>query len=299
MAKSLLGEKRFIGFRVRFDRLLGSFWWTPLYMITLSVLIAYSLFWLETNGFMDWFIPSNPVNPNTARPNLITVMATLISLFGVIMSVELIPFSLAVGQYGHTVVAIYMKDKGIQNVVGWFGAAIFYCASVLFITPAELTSENIPDLLYTITWIFFIGSLVVVIYFFSHVANLLSAMTVASLISKHTMEEIDRQRPWDRVIQFDPDDQRKFREKEKAIRLDGIQVRSMRSGYVTGIDYSKLVRRAQLAKVSFLILKSPGDYTAVGEPLVRYIHDKALFRPRMRFIWDKSTSTKPQKVFYQ
>ncbi len=191
MAKGLVKEKRFIGTRARYDAILGSFWFTPLFMSAISIVLALLLIWLENNGFMDWIVYRNPFNPDTVRGNTITLTATLISLFGVIMSVALIPFSLAVGQYGHTVVAIYMKDKGIQNVTGWFGAAIFYNATVLFAMPTSPTAATLPEFAVMFGWFFFVGSLVVVIYFFSHVAGLLSAMTVANLISKQTMEEIE------------------------------------------------------------------------------------------------------------
>ncbi len=137
MAKALVKEKRFIGLRARYDAILGSFWFTPLFMSAASVILALSLLWLEENGFMDWIVFQNPFNPDTVRGNLITLTVCLIGLFGVIMSVALIPFSLAVGQYGHTVVAIYMKDKGIQNVTGWFGASIFFYTALLFAMPTH------------------------------------------------------------------------------------------------------------------------------------------------------------------
>jgi uncharacterized membrane protein len=296
LAKGLVKEKRFIGLRARYDIVLGSFWFTPLFMSATSVVLALSLLWLEQNGFMDWYIIKNPFNPDTVRGNLITVTVCLIGLFGVIMSVALIPFSLAVGQYGHTVVAIYMKDKGIQNVVGWFGASIFFFTTLLFGMPTQLTDANLPEFALAVSWLFFIGSLLVVIYFFSHVAGLLSAMTVANLISKQTMEEIENQRPYDRVYDYPPEMIMKFETTLKSAEVDGLMVPSRRSGYVRGIDYSRLVRKAQKRKITLLVQKSPGDYVAVGEPLVKYVDDKSVAHLRRRFWQRASKSTKPEKV---
>lgn len=296
MAKGLLKEKRFIGLRARYDSILGSFWFTPIFMSGISIILAIFLFYLDENGFLDWIVLQNPFNPDTVRGNLITITATLISLFGVIMSVALIPFSLAVGQYGHTVVAIYMKDKGIQNVTGWFGASIFFNTTLLFIMPTKLTDENIPDTGILVSWIFLVGSLIVVIYFFNHVAGLLSAMTVASIISKQTMEEIDNQRPYDRVYNYSPEMLQRFEDTVARIKVDGIGVRSRHSGYVRGIDYSKIIRKAQRRNVTILVLKSPGDYVAVGEPLVKYIDDRSLIVDRKRFWQRKGRRSKPEKV---
>jgi uncharacterized membrane protein len=296
LAKGLLKEKRFIGLRARFDTILGSFWFTPLFMIATSVLLAILLNWLDMNGYFEWVPIRNPLNPDTVRGNLITITATLISLFGVMMSVALIPFSLAVGQYGHTVVAIYMKDKGIQNVTGWFGASIFYCASVLFIIPTKLDDTNMPDVTIMFSWVFFIGSLIVVIYFFNHIAGLLSAMTVANMISKQTMEEIENQRPYDRVYNYTPEMVEGFEATVARIRVDGLNVRSRRSGYVRGIDYNNLVSKAQRRNITILIAKSPGDYVAVGEPIVKYIDDRSLIVNRKRFWHRKRKRSKPEKV---
>jgi uncharacterized membrane protein len=296
MAKGLVKEKRFIGLRTRYDTILGSFWLTPLVMSVISIFLALLLIWLENNGFLDWIVYRNPFNPDTIRGNTITLMATLISLFGVIMSVALIPFSLAVGQYGHTVVAIYMKDKGIQNVTGWFGAAIFYNATLLFAMPTQPTAETIPEFAIMFGWFFFVGSLIVVIYFFSHVAGLLSAMTVANLISKKTMEETENQRPYEKVYNYSPDMIERFEAKLKMIGVDGFNVRSRRSGYITGIDYSRLVRKAQKRKIVILIQKSPGDYCAVGEPLVSYILDRSPSHLRRRFWQRARKSTKPERT---
>ena len=296
MAKALIKEKRFIGLRARYDAILGSFWFKPLSMSAASVILAISLLWLEENGFMDWIVFQNPFNPDSIRGNLITLTVCLIGLFGVIMSVALIPFSLAVGQYGHTVVAIYMKDKGIQNVTGWFGASIFFYTALLFVMPTTLTEENIPAFTIAFSWTFFVGSLLVVIYFFSHVAGLLSAMTVANLISKQTMEEIENQRPYDRVYSYPPEMIEKFVLKKKAIEIDGIKVPSRHSGYVRGIDYSRMVRKAQKRKITLLVQKAPGDYVAVGEPLVKYIQDRSVAHRRRRFWQRASKSTRPEKV---
>jgi uncharacterized membrane protein len=296
LAKGLLKEKRFIGLRARYDGILGSFWFTPLFMSAASVVLAIVIYWLDKNGFMEWYVLRNPFNPDTIRGNMITITATLISLFGVIMSVALIPFSLAVGQYGHTVVAIYMKDKGIQNVTGWFGAAIFYNATLLFVMPTQMTETNIPESGIMLSWFFFVGSLMVVIYFFNHVAGLLSAMTVASIISKQTMEEIENQRPYDRLYNYTPEMVEGFEATLARINMDGLNVRSRRSGYVRGIDYNKIVRKAQRRNITILIAKSPGDYVAVGEPLVKYIDDRSEIVKRKRFWQKKRKSSKPEKV---
>ena len=296
MAKGLVKEKRFIGTRARYDSILGSFWFTPLFMSVISIVLALLLIWLENNGFMDWIVYRNPFNPDTVRGNTITLTATLISLFGVIMSVALIPFSLAVGQYGHTVVAIYMKDKGIQNVTGWFGAAIFYNATVLFAMPTSPTEATLPEFAVMFGWFFFVGSLVVVIYFFSHVAGLLSAMTVANLISKQTMDEIETQRPYERVYNYSPEMIEGFEATLKSIEVDGYYIRSRHSGYVRGVDYSRMVRKAQKRKITILVQKSPGDYCAVGEPLVRYLPERSTAHLRRR-VWQRAKmSRKPEKV---
>jgi len=296
LAKGLVKEKRFIGLRTRYDTILGSFWFTPLFMSLISIILALLLIWLENNGFMDWIVYRNPFNPDTVRGNTITLTATLISLFGVIMSVALIPFSLAVGQYGHTVVAIYMKDKGIQNVTGWFGAAIFYNATILFAMPTQPTAETLPEFAVMFGWVFFVGSLIVVIYFFSHVAGLLSAMTVANLISKQTMEEIENQRPYDKVYNYTPEMVEEYEATVARIKIDGLDVRSRRSGYVRGIDYNKIIRRAQRRNLTILVLKSPGDYVAVGEPLVKYIDDRTHLEKRRRSWQRKEKRSRPERV---
>ncbi len=58
MAKGLLKEKRFIGLRARFDGILGSFWFTPLFMSATSVILALLIFWLDKNGFLEWYAHS-------------------------------------------------------------------------------------------------------------------------------------------------------------------------------------------------------------------------------------------------
>jgi hypothetical protein len=76
-----------------------------------------------------WIAWSSPLD--AVRGSLITSASVLLGLFGVLLSLALIPLTIATSSYGNIILSNFLRDKGIQNVIGYFPSYFLrYSASI-------------------------------------------------------------------------------------------------------------------------------------------------------------------------
>jgi uncharacterized membrane protein len=277
-------EKRFIRIHIINKRVSGSYWFRPFLLIILGLFLSRAAllgdqilhglgYNLEDLWWVAWFSPLDSV-----RNVLVNSASVLLGLFGVLLSLALIPLTIATSSYGNVILSNFLRDKGTQNVIGYFALVIFYDITTSIALPLTITVDNYPGISITFSLIFLMGALIATVYFFNHIAHLLQATYVSKSVADELMRELEGSFV-EGPAELDQGRKKGFDELRETIAERGVVVRSTGHGYVSGVDHHYIMNKAELVDATVLILKLPGDYVAQDEPLAKYLA-KGQLRPR-------------------
>jgi uncharacterized membrane protein len=267
---------RYLRVRLRYKRIGGSYWFRPLILIVLGVILSQITLYVDelihNLGFNQlilwWIFKASPLD--AAIDSLTGTATVLLGLFGVLLSLALIPLTIATSSYGNVVLSNFIRDKGTQNVIGYFAFVIFFDISAAISLPIPITGDNYPGVTLTLSIVFVAGALIATVYFFNHVANLLQATYLSKSVTDELMKEIEISYAGT-PIDYNEGQLKEFDGIRKEISEKGALVRSKKYGYVAGLNYQSILNKARRGDAIVLVLKLPGDYVAIGEPLVKYI----------------------------
>jgi len=251
------------------DRVRATYWCVPTAMTVLAAVFAVLLFWIGQaipSSFLQdkWYI-LRPENIAEARSVLTTTASVSLSVVGVVFSIILVPLSITATQYGSIVVRSFLRDRGTQYVLGAYTSTTFYCLTLLL---ALRTASSDTAVEFSVSVGVYMGiiSLLMLLYFFHHVADSLQASTVIKQISDELEEVIKQEYPL-RPAKFDAR-RVEVNELRQKLVTEGEGVESTGEGYVRAIDYNKLVDIATKRKMVLKIKCQPGDFVGRGDQLL-------------------------------
>jgi len=251
------------------DRVRATYWFLPTLMTVLAAVFALVLFWVDQtipiNFLQDkWYI-FRAENIAEARSVLTTIASVSLSVIGVVFSITLVPLSITATQYGSIVLRIFLRDRGTQWVLGAYTSTTFYC---LFLLLALRTagSDAAMQLSVSVAIYMFIISLLMLLYFFHHVADSLQAASVVRIISEE-LEDVIKQEYSLPPAKFDAR-QNEVSELRQKLLNEGKGVESTGEGYVRAIDYNKLVDIATKRKMVLNLKCLSGDFVSWGDRLL-------------------------------
>ncbi|WP_158261128.1 MULTISPECIES: DUF2254 domain-containing protein [Pirellulaceae] len=266
----MLSPKKLLNY---WDRLQHSLWFVPVLCTLGGVLVAiamlgidYSLkrswediFWLETTT-------------NGAQTVLSTIAGGMITVAGVVLSMEMVTLSITSSQFGSRVLRSRLGDRTTQWTIGAFMGTAVYSLVVLKMV-RKLGEDNffIPHLSVMAAIIFALGSLMILLYFIHHVAMIAQAPEiVASLAAdlRHSMERIFPDEIGDPPPKQNSHEREVTDQEWKALE-NGVTIRSNREGYIQGIEGDDLITLAVRHNLIIELPKRPGDFLSRGEPLAR------------------------------
>jgi uncharacterized membrane protein len=267
--------RRFLRARIIYRRLAGSYWFRPFIFIILAIFAArfalfidqlvYDLGYTQTDWW--WIYWANPLE--SARTGLTNTASILLGLFGVLLSISLIPLTIATSTYGNVILTSFLRDKGTQNVIGYFAFVIFFDVTAAISLPHTITLDNYPGMTVTISLVFLMGALITTIYLFHHIATLLQATYITRSLTDEVMKEIETSFV-EGEVEYDEERLKSFDAKKQEISEEGTIIRSTGQGYVAGLNYQYIFNKAVKTDATVLILKVPGDYVAKNEPLAKF-----------------------------
>jgi uncharacterized membrane protein len=272
---------RFVRARLIYLKMSGSYWFRPLLLIIMGIILSqltlYLDEWVYKLGYsqldIEWIIKVSPLE--TARSGLISGATVLLGLFGVLLSLALIPLTIATSAYGNVILKTFLRDKGTQNVIGFFAFVIFFDIFASGRMPLIINASNYPGITVTVSYMLLLGSLIATIYFFNHIAHLLQATYVSKIITDEILNDLEVSFI-DHKMNVGDGGVENFEKIRDELSHRGTLVRSKHDGYVTGLNYQYIFNKAEKIKATVLVLKLPGDYVAQNEPLVRYISNNQL-----------------------
>ena len=251
------------------DNVRATYWFVPAVMTSLAAVAAltmYSLDQLIPNYLLldKWYL-FYPASVAEARSALVTVADTSLGVIGVVFSITLVPLSITSGQYGSIVLRTFLRDRGTQFVLGAYSATTFYCLFVLM-GRGSASNQTVP-LSVTIAVYMLLASLLMLLYFFHHVADSLQASTVVQQVSRELEQVIEQDYPLERVTA--PFDHQHAEELTRQTAVSQCEViTSNREGYVRAIDYDQLIHIAAKHKLILRIKCLPGDFVGRGDQLL-------------------------------
>lgn len=214
--------------------------------------------------FQDRFLFFHPTNIADARTVLRTVADTALAVIGVVFSITLVPLTIASTQYGSIILRSFLRDRGTQTVLGAYSATTFYC---LFLLLGLRNATNpIVDLPVSIALYMLVISLIMLLYFFHHIADSLQAAAIVEQLSKELESIIEKpRRARGSSILKQSQDEDTVR---RTVKQEGRSVTSTREGYIRAIDFTGLMRIATERKLVLYLTRAPGDFVSRGDQLL-------------------------------
>jgi uncharacterized membrane protein len=256
-------------FKIILDRLNSSYWFRPLGMSIVAVAVAGALYYLDQSipnsiQYGRWFLLKG--NVEQTRSFLTLIVTTLLGVIGIVFSMTLVVLTMAASQFGSFLMRTFMRDSSTQWVLAMYCATITYCITVLLLLPSNAGEEMVPLISGTFAMLLLVGSLVMLIYFFNHVASSFQAARVVAVVGKELAATVEIELG---TTQTAPEEGGEIVESlRRSIRLEGTPVASLGSGYITGFDYDGLARIGSRQGLVFLVTRMPGDFVIAGEQLL-------------------------------
>jgi uncharacterized membrane protein len=255
------------------DRLRSGFWFVPGIMTGVAVALAFATVALDESvtrkGWLADHTWAYTGGADGASLVLGTIAGSMITIAGVVFSMTLVTLSLAASQLGPRLLRNFMRDTKNQVVLGTFIATFVYCLLVLRSVRRAEEFLFVPHLSVTIGVVLALVSLVVLIYFIHHVSISIQADEVVARVSAELNEGIERlfpegmgrggQRPTDLLA---------CSGLPAAFDREARPVGACEDGYLQSIDPEALMALATHENALFRLERRPGQYVAMGSPLV-------------------------------
>jgi len=176
-------ERRVAARSNTWDRLEVSFWFAPAIMSVVAVLLAWVIYWLDSqipNAALanSRFVLSGTVGE--MRSALLNMAGTVLGTAGVVFTLLTLPLSTVAAQYGSRLLRVFLGDRTIQFVLGMFVATFVYCiAGALSIPPASVEQEG-PQLTATVGVYLMLATFATLILLVQHISTMLQAPNIAA-----------------------------------------------------------------------------------------------------------------------
>ncbi len=256
-------------YRLYLDNLRSSYWFVPAVMSIMAFFIALALSRLDASipneAIADWGVGLHLPVDNVSS-FLTTISVTAISVLGVIFSVSLVPLTIASSQFGPIILRRFLRDEGIQVVLGTFCATITFSLATTLFLPPGMTEETIPSITLTVTLYLFLVSLALLVYFIHHVAWSLQASNVIAELGEELEQVIDAEMP-PPGMQVVPASEDELHRQTEAVQTGGRAIIARRSGYVRAIAYEDIIALAAKRGLTVLLNRQPGDFVVAGDTL--------------------------------
>jgi uncharacterized membrane protein len=251
------------------DNVRATYWFVPAVMTLLAAVEALIMHWVDqsipTYLLQDKWYVFYPQSIAEARSVLSNIADTSLAVIGVVFSITLVPLSITSGQYGSIVLRTFLRDRGTQFVLGAYSATTFYCLFVIM-GRGNGSNQTVP-LSVTIAVYMLLTSLLLLIYFFHHVADSLQASAVVEQVSRELEQVIAQDYPLETTVALSEHQQAEELSRQTAAS-DGEVITSNQEGYVRAIDYGQLIRFASKHNLILRLECLPGDFVGRGDKLL-------------------------------
>jgi uncharacterized membrane protein len=255
----------------RREQLRTNLWLVPL-AETIAVVALFALTYTVDRAAYDGMVrlPSWVLSgtADVARVLLATVAASIITVVGIVFSITIVALTLASTQFGPRMLRNFVRDPGTQLCLGTFVASFCYAMVALVSVGGGPHGDFVPHLSITVTLVFTLFDVAVLIYFLNHIASMIQLPVVIANIAAALNAEIAA---LDRGGSFGVGAARGPTREDLLVRLadSGAPIRTPRSGYLQVIRHDTLVKIAVEADAVVQLPYRPGHFVVTGQVIAR------------------------------
>jgi uncharacterized membrane protein len=266
--------ERRVAARNTWDRLEVSFWFAPAVMSLAAVLLAWVMFWFDSQIPNDALASSRFVlsgTPGEMRSALLNMAGTVLATAGVVFTLLTLPLSTVAAQYGSRLLRVFLGDRTTQFVLGMFVGTFVYCiAAALTIPPVDVNPEA-PQLTATLGVYLMLATFATLILLVQHISTMLQAPNIAAAAGAELQDVLS--------AEISPEVTRgdDMQDGSETLPAPGAQgsssalpetagypVRARSTGYIQFIDPDILLTLAREKDLVIRLLRKPGHYVQTG-----------------------------------
>lgn len=252
-------------------QLIGSFWFIPLSIVFLAILLAIGLVYLdsftsfEPSGTYHYLFSSSS---DAARGILSTIAGAMIGVAGTVFSITLVALTMASSQFGHRLLQNFMYDRINQIVLGSYIATFIYAIIVLRSVKSMNNIEFIPNISIMFAILLAIANIVLLVVYIHHTAVQIQADQVVAKINTAMYHNITNL-----ANRNKKQNSNLFTEKELLKQYSHYSVietvRTKTNGYLQAINLNGLLNIASNNNLLIKLYFRPGDFLIIGEELLK------------------------------
>lgn len=249
-------------FRQLWDTLKSSYWFVPLVMMSLAVLL-----WLGTSS-LDHLLTTRDkkaiawlyiANEDSMRNLLLTIAGAIVGIMGVVFSIIMIPLSIAASQFGPRLLRTFLRDTGTQVTLGVYTATFIFCMLVL-LQLSQSESQPLPQISVNVALLLGLASFGILIYFINHVAISIQAPVLVERVSKELQTAIRHDLPDQLNISSVSSNEINNAPNSFDEASANSIIKAAASGYVQVRDDDLLIGLAQRNNLVLKLLAEPGEF---------------------------------------
>lgn len=248
-------------------RLRRSFWFVPLMLILLAVVLAVGVRAIDRNlqpcelPELSWLC--YPGDLDGARTLSSMIAGSMISIAGTVFSITIAILVFTSSAFGFRLLRNFRDDRSNQVVLGTFVATFIYCLLVLYTLKAD--DASVPRLSVTVGMLLGLISVIALIYFIHHVAESIQANKVIASVGR------DLDRAINRLFQSPgaspPPQSESVTEAAERIVAEGQPIEAKESGYIQSIDATRLMHLAVENDLRIHLIHRPGHFATEEDTL--------------------------------
>lgn len=261
------------------EMLRASAWTIPTVLSAAAIALAQFSLWVDhtlVGTKIPWYQWVSTNSIESARLQLSTIAASVLSVAGVSFSSIVVTMTLASQQFGPRLLRNFIKDKTSQAVLGSLIATFVYCLFILRGIRSAEESAFTPQLSVLLAFILVLICLGLFIHFVHHVISVIQAENVVHDSHQVFEETIDSM--------FPPVDDPPPEHRAEDNDLEGWQVVAGVTGYVQAISFERLINVAAKADAVLLLNCRAGHFVTERQPAITVVEGPAADQADADFI---------------
>ena len=232
---------------------------------------------------------------DSVRQILTAIAAAEITVVGVVFSITIVALTLAATQFGPRMLRNFTRDRVTQLTLGTFVASFTFAVLTLVVVAPGRHGQFVPHLSVTMSLLFVVIDLGVLILFIDHMSKLIQLPQVIASIAGDLARAIDAEIPAHTVK--GPRSGPSASEMTRRMDEHGGVIRARRSGYLQFIRVETLMGVASRNNSVVRVLLRPGHFVSADEPLATVWPPEAA--PRVARELDSAHATGPHRTLTQ
>lgn len=253
------------------NELKASFWFIPVVLILLAIIMAVGLVYLDSlvsidqNGVLRYFFVQNL---DSARNILTTISSAMIGVAGTVFSVTLVVLTLAASQFGPRLIKNFMDIRLNQVVLGAYISTFLFCLLVLSSIKDQEDYLFLPSISILVAVFAAVANIILIVFFIHNIAISIQADKVVSDISDFIAKQVETLFP--EKMGDDPEEDPEL-DLDQTIRQypKTFSLPSPNSGYLQYLDSESLMKTMEEKNLMMILNYRPGSYLVSGIELAK------------------------------